>query len=41
MVAQRLEDDEVAKLDLGLNNGVLTNFVTESGLYAVILYQIV
>lgn len=37
VVAQRLEEDEVAKLDLGLNNGVKSNFVTESGLYAVIL----
>lgn len=37
VVAQRLEEDEVAKLDLGLNNGAKSNFVTESGLYAVIL----
>lgn len=37
MVASRLEEDEVAKFDLGLNNGVLSNFVSESGLYAVIL----
>lgn len=36
MVASRLEDDEVTKLDLGSKNGE-TNFVTESGLYAVIL----
>lgn len=36
MVAQRLEDDEVTKLDLGSQSGE-TNFVTESGLYAVIL----
>lgn len=36
MVASRLEDDEVTKLDLGGKNGE-TNFVTESGLYAVIL----
>lgn len=36
MVASRLEDDEVTKLDLGSKSGE-TNFVTESGLYAVIL----
>ena len=36
MVASRLEDDEVTKLDLGGQNGA-TNFITESGLYAVIL----
>lgn len=36
MVASRLEEDEVTKLDLGSKNGE-TNFVTESGLYAVIL----
>lgn len=36
MVASRLEDDEVTKLDLGGQNGE-TNFITESGLYAVIL----
>lgn len=36
MVASRLEDDEVTKLDLGSQNGE-TNFVTESGLYAVVL----
>lgn len=35
MVASRLEEDEVTKLDLGGKNGE-TNFVTESGLYAVI-----
>ena len=36
MVASRLEEDEVTKLDLGSQSGE-TNFVTESGLYAVIL----
>ena len=36
MVASRLEDDEVTKFDLGSKSGE-TNFVTESGLYAVIL----
>lgn len=36
MTAQRLEDDEVTKLDLGGRVGE-TNFITESGLYAVIL----
>lgn len=36
MVASRLEEDEVTKLDLGGQNGA-TNFITESGLYAVIL----
>lgn len=36
MVASRLEEDEVTKLDLGSKSGE-TNFVTESGLYAVIL----
>ena len=36
MVASRLEDDEVTKFDLGSKRGE-TNFVTESGLYAVIL----
>lgn len=36
MVAARLEDDEVTKLDLGGKNGE-TNFVSESGLYAVVL----
>lgn len=35
MVAQRLDDDERTKLDLGRAGE--TNFVTESGLYAVIL----
>lgn len=35
MVAQRLDDDERAKLDLGRQGE--TNFITESGLYAVIL----
>ena len=35
MVAQRLDDDERTKLDLGRQGE--TNFVTESGLYAVIL----
>lgn len=36
VVAQRLNDDELAKLNLGSRAGE-TNFVTESGLYAVIL----
>ncbi len=36
MVASRLEDDEVTKFDLGSKRGE-TTFVTESGLYAVIL----
>lgn len=36
MTANRLEEDEVAKLDLGGKVG-LTLFVNESGLYAVIL----
>lgn len=36
MVASRLEEDEVTKLNLGSKNGE-TNFVSESGLYAVIL----
>ena len=36
MVASRLEDDDVTKFDLGSKRGE-TNFVTESGLYAVIL----
>jgi prophage antirepressor-like protein len=35
MVAQRLDDDERTKLDLGRQGE--TNFITESGLYAVIL----
>ena len=35
-VAKRLEDDEVTRFNLGGQVGV-TNFVTESGLYAVIL----
>lgn len=36
MVAQRLDDDELTKLNLGSHAGE-TNFITESGLYAVIL----
>lgn len=36
IVAQRLEEDEVTKLDLGSLNGI-TNFINESGLYSVIL----
>ena len=36
MVASRLDDDEVTKLDLGGKTGE-TNFITESGLYSVIL----
>ena len=36
MVAQRLDEDELAKLNLGSRAGE-TNFITESGLYAVIL----
>lgn len=35
-VAKRLEEDEVTRLNLGSKSGE-TNFVTESGLYAVIL----
>lgn len=35
MVAQRLDEDERTKLDLGRSGE--TNFITESGLYAVIL----
>ena len=35
MVAQRLDEDERTKLDLGRAGE--TNFITESGLYAVIL----
>ena len=35
-VVKRLEDDEVTRFNLGSRNGE-TNFVTESGLYAVIL----
>lgn len=36
MTAQRLDEDELTKLDLGSRAGD-TNFITESGLYAVIL----
>ena len=36
MAAQRLDEDELTKLDLGGRSGE-TNFVTEAGLYAVIL----
>ena len=36
MVAQRLDEDELTKLNLGSRAGD-TNFITESGLYAVIL----
>ena len=36
VVAQRLDDEEVTKLDLGGRVGI-TNFVTESGMYTVIL----
>lgn len=36
VTAQRLDEDELAKLDLGSRAGN-TNFITESGLYAVIL----
>ncbi len=36
MVAQRLDTDEVRKLDLRSKGGA-TNFVTESGMYSVIL----
>lgn len=36
MVASRLEEDEVTKFNLGGQTGE-TNFVTESGLYAVVL----
>ena len=35
-VAKRLDEDEVTRLNLGSQSGE-TNFVTESGLYAVIL----
>ena len=37
IVAQRLDDDEKAKFDLGLKNRELTNFTNESGLYNLIL----
>jgi anti-repressor protein len=36
MVAQRLDEDELTKLNLGSRAGE-TNFITESGVYAVIL----
>lgn len=36
MIAERLEDDEKAKFDLGLQGGA-TNVINESGLYSVIL----
>lgn len=36
MVAQRLDEDELTKLNLGSRAGE-TNFITESGLYAVVL----
>lgn len=36
MVAQRLDEDELTKLNLGSHAGE-TNFITESGLYAVVL----
>lgn len=36
MVAQRLDEDELTKLNLGSHAGA-TNFITESGLYAVVL----
>lgn len=36
MVAQRLDEDELTKLNLGSRTGE-TNFITESGLYAVVL----
>lgn len=35
-VAKRLDEDEVTRLNLGSRSGE-TNFITESGLYAVIL----
>lgn len=37
MIANRLDDDEKAKFDLGLKNGNLVNCVNEPGLYSVIL----
>lgn len=37
IVAQRLDQDEYTKLDLGLKNKELTIFINESGLYSVIL----
>ena len=36
MVAQRLDEDELTKLNLGSRAGE-TNFITESGVYEVIL----
>lgn len=36
MVAQRLDEDELTKLNLGSRTGE-TNFITESGLYTVVL----
>lgn len=36
-VASRLDDDLKAKLDLGLRNGQQATFVTESGLYDVVI----
>ena len=36
MALERLDDDEKAKLDLGLSGG-LTNCVTEPGLYSLVL----
>ena len=36
-VAQRLDDDERAMLSIGLKNGQNATFVTESGVYTVIL----
>lgn len=36
-LSQRLDSDEVAMFDIGLNNGALVNIINESGLYSVIL----
>lgn len=37
VVAQKLDEDECPKLDIGLKNGQYVNFVTEPGMYTVIL----
>lgn len=37
VVSNRLDDDLKAKLDLGLRNGQYATFVTESGLYDVVI----
>jgi prophage antirepressor-like protein len=37
VVAQRLDEEERPKLDLGLKNGQLAYFITEPGMYTVVL----